>query len=110
MCPGVRRRIPEDSWVSRIPSPAADDVLSPGQTWIQESIIGSRYVANFDDHPHGIVPRLTGRAFVCSEAVLHHHDADPYRQGIARAASAPPDDDRRAAIPQVEQRDPVRAA
>lgn len=62
---------------------AADGLLEPGETWVQESIIGSRFAASYQ--PSGIrkiVPRLTGRAYICSEATLFRDPQDPFADGI----------------------------
>lgn len=62
---------------------AADGKLQPGETWIQESIIGSRFEASYRDGASGqIIPRIAGRAFVCSEATLIQTPDDPYIHGI----------------------------
>lgn len=57
--------------------------LAPGETWIQESIIGSRFQGEYapaaDDR---IIPRIRGRAYVYSEAQLLRHADDPFRDGI----------------------------
>ena len=61
----------------------ADGHLAPGETWTQESIIGSRYVASFRPGEAGrIVPHLTGRAYICAEATLYRDPGDPYAHGI----------------------------
>jgi 4-hydroxyproline epimerase len=66
----------------------ADGKLRPGQVWVQESIIGSRFRASFEPGPAGgILPRITGRAFVCAESKLVQDPADPFRYGFA---SEPP--------------------
>jgi len=63
---------------------AADGKLAPGETWVQESIIGSRFSASYrTDEPGQIIPRITGRAYVCSEATLIQQPDDPYAHGIA---------------------------
>ena len=50
---------------------AADGKLAPGELWVQESIIGSRFSASYRTDESGqIIPRITGRAYVCSEATL----------------------------------------
>ena len=61
----------------------ADEKLTPGQVWIQESIIGSRFRASFEPGPNGgVLPRITGRAFVCAESELVQDPADPFRYGF----------------------------
>ncbi|WP_299808608.1 proline racemase family protein [uncultured Roseibium sp.] len=62
---------------------AADGLLAPGRDWIQESVIGSTYRLSYRPGPHGgVIPTITGRAFVTSEAELLFDPADPYRTGI----------------------------
>lgn len=63
---------------------AADGRLSPGEEWVQESIIGSSFRASFRMGESGrIIPTICGRAFVCGEGTLIRHKEDPYRNGIA---------------------------
>lgn len=62
---------------------AADGLLQPGETWVQESIIGSRFSASYQ--PSGddkIKPSLTGGAYICSEATLYRDPQDPFADGI----------------------------
>ena len=62
---------------------AADGKLRPGEVWVQESIIGSRFRATFEPGPNGgVLPRITGRAFVCAENELVQDLADPFRYGF----------------------------
>jgi 4-hydroxyproline epimerase len=62
---------------------AADGKLAPGEPWIQESIIGSRFEASYrPGDTGGIVASITGRAYVCGEARLHRDPADPFRDGM----------------------------
>ena len=62
---------------------AADGKLAPGELWVQESIIGSRFSASYRTDESGqIIPRITGRAYVCSEATLIQQPDDPYAHGI----------------------------
>lgn len=57
---------------------AADGRLEPGAGWIQESITGSKFEAVYSLNPAGlVVPRITGHAYVCSEAVLICQPGDP---------------------------------
>ena len=63
---------------------AVDGKLAPGELWVQESIIGSRFSASYRTDESGqIIPRITGRAYVCSEATLIQQPDDPYAHGIA---------------------------
>jgi proline racemase len=64
---------------------AAAGELVEGETWIQESVIGSRFTGQFTwlDRAEGrIVPTVTGSAFVTAEATLLIDDRDPLRWGI----------------------------
>lgn len=63
---------------------AADHKLDPGELWIQESIIGSRFSGSYRmDESGRIIPKITGRAYVCSEATLIQQSGDPYANGIS---------------------------
>ena len=62
---------------------AADGVLAAETDWIQESVIGSRFVARYAKADDGrIIPSVTGRAFVCGEATLICQSGDPFADGI----------------------------
>jgi len=62
---------------------AADGILEAGKPWIQESIIGSRFAAEWRAGAEGrVVVTLTGRAFVVAETVLLRDAGDPFRDGI----------------------------
>lgn len=63
---------------------AADGTLPPDTDWVQESFIGSRFVAQYSATENDrIVPRVTGRAFVCGEATLICQPGDPFADGIS---------------------------
>ena len=62
---------------------AADRKLRPGERWVQESVIGSRFQASYRlGENGGVVPRIGGRAFLCSQSELYQESADPFRFGI----------------------------
>ena len=64
---------------------AADGALAEGEEWVQESIHGSVFGGSFrwlDRERQGIVPTITGTAFVTAEATLFFDDHDPFRGGI----------------------------
>jgi 4-hydroxyproline epimerase len=64
---------------------AADGKLLPGKSWIQESIIGSRFTGRFrwfDQSAGKISPVITGEAFVNSEATQWLDEHDPFCWGI----------------------------
>jgi 4-hydroxyproline epimerase len=62
---------------------AADRKLRPGERWVQESVIGSRFQASYRLGANGgVVPSIGGRAFLCSQSELYQESADPFRCGI----------------------------
>ena len=64
---------------------AADGKLAEGETWIQESILGSRFAGKFRwlNRERGeIEPVITGAAHVNAEATLLLADDDPFCWGI----------------------------
>ncbi len=62
---------------------AADGALAPGEDYLQESVIGSTYKISYQPGPGGgVIPIITGQAFVTSDANLIFNPADPYRAGI----------------------------
>jgi 4-hydroxyproline epimerase len=64
---------------------AADGKLAEGEAWVQESLIGSRFVGRYrwSDRAKGeIVPTITGTAHVTGEASLRLDPEDPFCWGI----------------------------
>ena len=64
---------------------AADGKLGEGETWIQESILGSKFTGKFRwlNRERGeIIPTITGSAHINSEATLLLDDNDPFCWGI----------------------------
>jgi 4-hydroxyproline epimerase len=64
---------------------AADGKLAEGESWVQESLIGSRFVGRYRwlDRAKGeIVPTITGNAYVTGEAKLRLDPKDPFCWGI----------------------------
>ena len=86
LCPGgAYDRSPCGTGTSAKLACLADDgVLAPGTDWIQESVIGSRFVARYALNENGeIIPSITGRAFICADSTLIQQDDDPFRNGIS---------------------------
>jgi 4-hydroxyproline epimerase len=57
----------------------------PGETWVQESIIGSTFTGKFQwlDRKSGkVMPVITGSAFVNSEITQMLDEKDPFCWGI----------------------------
>jgi 4-hydroxyproline epimerase len=64
---------------------AADGELSSGEPWIQEGILGTRFVARYeweDRAAERVIPTITGTAFVTAESQLLLDEADPFCWGI----------------------------
>ena len=62
---------------------AADGKLAPGETWRQESILGSVFEGSYEAGEGGIIPTITGEAFITAETTLILDPADPFQFGIA---------------------------
>ncbi|MEX2214117.1 MAG: proline racemase family protein [Phycisphaeraceae bacterium] len=68
---------------------AAAGKLKPGETWVQESILGTRFTGRYEwiDESKGIVlPTITGRAYVTGESTLLLDESDPFCWGIREKA------------------------
>lgn len=63
---------------------AARGALAPGASWVQESVIGTRFTARYQRGEGAtIVPSITGRAWVTADATLLSDPSDPFPSGIA---------------------------
>lgn len=85
LCPGdAWDRSPCGTGTSaRLACLAARGELAPGEEWVQESVTGGRFTARYRlDEEGRVVPSITGRAYVTADAVIHRHDADPFRDGL----------------------------
>lgn len=57
--------------------------LKPGEEWVQESIIGSRFTATYRPGPSGgVIANIRGRAFVTAKGTLMRDPDDPFADGI----------------------------
>jgi 4-hydroxyproline epimerase len=64
---------------------AADGHLAAGATWVQESVIGSRFEGRWAPvvgQPGRIAPAIRGRAWITAESTLLLAEDDPFRDGI----------------------------
>lgn len=58
-------------------------LLAAGDAWVQESLIGSRFVARYRQAAAGhIIPSLSGRAYICADTTLIQQPGDPFAHGI----------------------------
>jgi proline racemase len=68
---------------ARLACLAADGKLAQGHRIIQESVIGSPYHLSYVAGENGgVVPSITGQAWVMAETKLIFDTGDPFRQGI----------------------------
>ena len=84
LCPGnAYDRSPCGTGTSaRLACLAADGELAEGATWRQESIVGSVFEGSYRKVDGGIVPTITGQAFVCAEGTAILDPQDPFCWGI----------------------------
>ena len=85
LCPGgAYDRSPCGTGTSaKIACLADAGILAPDTDWIQESVIGSRFIARYSLDERGeVIPSITGRAFICAEGTLVQQADDPFAQGI----------------------------
>lgn len=68
---------------------AADGKLAEGIIWRQESIIGSVFEGSYRLAEGGIIPTITGQAFICGEGSLLMDPTDPFCWGIGSVQDSP---------------------
>ncbi|RYG46260.1 hydroxyproline-2-epimerase [bacterium] len=56
--------------------------LAPGETYVQESVTGSLFRGTVEPAEGGVLPTITGRAYVMAEATLLFREDDPLRWGL----------------------------
>ena len=60
-----------------------DGILSPGQSWKQAGILDTIFEGTVEPHDEGgVIPTVTGTAFVTAEVSLIVHPDDPFGNGI----------------------------
>lgn len=67
---------------ARLACLAEDGRLAEGAEIMQESIIGSTYRLSWRHGEKGVIPSVTGQAFVMAESTLIFDPLDPFRNGI----------------------------
>ena len=85
LCPnGAYDRSPCGTGSSaRLACLAAEGRLEPGEEIIQESVIGSTFRLSYQPGiAGGVIPRITGAAYVTAESKLVFSDGDPFLNGI----------------------------
>jgi len=61
---------------------AADGKLAEGESWVQESVIGTRFTASYRREGRDIIPTITGSAHINAEATLLLSEGDPLCWGL----------------------------
>ena len=84
LCPGAQYdRSPCGTGTSaKLACLAADGKLKPGETWRQESIVGSIFEGAVEPHGDGILPEVIGSAHITADATLLLDPTDPFQMGI----------------------------
>ncbi len=60
----------------------ADGKLEPDAVWRQEGVLGTVFSGSVEEAGEGVVPTITGRAWITAEADLIFDETDPFRDGI----------------------------
>ena len=83
LCPGLAYdRSPCGTGTSaKLACLAADGKLAPGALWKQESILGSVFDARYTPGQRGVLPQITGTAFVVARSTLLFDEADAFAWG-----------------------------
>ncbi|SFS18748.1 proline racemase [Dyella sp. OK004] len=83
LCPGLAYdRSPCGTGTSaKLACLAADGKLAPGDTWRQESILGSVFEGRYTPGTRGVLPRITGTAYVVARSTLLFDEADAFTWG-----------------------------
>lgn len=85
LCPGgAYDRSPCGTGTSaKVACLAAENKLQPGEVWVQESIIDSTYRLVYEPGKSGgVIPTITGTAYVTALSELIFQAGDPYREGV----------------------------
>lgn len=60
----------------------ADGKIGPGDVWRQESVLGSVFTGSVEPAGEGVIPTITGQAWITGENTLLLNAADPFIHGI----------------------------
>lgn len=85
LCPGLAYdRSPCGTGTSaKLACLAADGKLAADAVWRQESVLGSVFEGRYRPGPRGVLPTITGSAYITAHAQLLIDEADPFAWGIA---------------------------
>ena len=86
LCPGkVYDRSPCGTGTSaKLACLASDGKLAEGESWVQESILGSTFAGHYYRQGDAILPTIRGSAFVSAESTLLINEEDRFAWGIRR--------------------------
>ena len=56
--------------------------LAAGELWRQEGILGTVFTGFVEPHEDGVIPTITGRAWMTAESTLLFDSTDPFSEGI----------------------------
>ncbi len=89
MCPGgAYDRSPCGTGTSaKLACLFADGKLREGQTWVQQGILGSAFEGVLRKGNRGVLPRITGQAWVTASGEIIVEQNDPFAWGIRRETS-----------------------
>ena len=84
MCPGgAYDRSPCGTGTSaKLACLAADGLLAEGATWVQQGILGSVFEGSYRRGERGVLPRITGQAWITGRAEILVEADDPFAWGI----------------------------
>ncbi|HET8554556.1 MAG TPA: proline racemase family protein [Rhodanobacteraceae bacterium] len=83
LCPGMTHdRSPCGTGTSaKVACLAADGKLEPGRIWRQAGILGTVFEASYQTGSRGVMPRITGTAWIAASGRLHIDEHDPLAWG-----------------------------
>lgn len=84
MCPGgAYDRSPCGTGTSaKLACLAADGLLAEGEAWVQQGILGSVFEGSYRKGGRGVLPRITGQAWITGRAEILVEADDPFAWGI----------------------------
>ncbi|MCD9085238.1 proline racemase family protein [Stenotrophomonas sp. SY1] len=84
MCPGgAYDRSPCGTGTSaKIACLAADAELAEGERWVQQGILGSAFEGSYRNGGRGVMPTITGQAWITGTSQILIEDSDPLAWGI----------------------------
>ncbi|MEG1679602.1 MAG: proline racemase family protein, partial [Stenotrophomonas sp.] len=87
LCPGLAYdRSPCGTGTSaKLACLAADGKLGEGEPWLQQGILGSVFEGSYRLGADGILPRISGQAWITARATMLIEPGDPFAWGIGSA-------------------------